>query len=156
MPAVPVNGIDLYHEEHGKGFPLVLAHGAGGNHLSWWQQVPAFSRKYRCVTFAHRGWGLSLGGRAAGPAAFVEDLRGLMDHLGIRQAALVAQSMGGLTCLGFTIAHPKRVKALVMGNTFAGMRREVWLAAEGELRSRARPVWDRRGRDGVERGVGAG
>jgi 3-oxoadipate enol-lactonase len=156
MPSAAVNGTNLYYEEHGGGPAVVFAHGAGGNHLSWWQQVPAFSRKYRCVTFDHRGWGLSLDGRDAGPAAFVEDLRGLMDHLGIRRAALVAQSMGGLTCLGFTIAHPKRVKALVMGNTFAGMRREVWLAADEELRSRARSVWDRRRRDGVKRALASG
>ena len=47
MPYASVNGIDLYYEENGKGFPLVLAHGAGGNHLSWWQQVPHYSRHYR-------------------------------------------------------------------------------------------------------------
>ena len=44
MPTLDVNGIDLYYEEHGKGFPVVLAHGAGGNHMSWWQQVPVLSR----------------------------------------------------------------------------------------------------------------
>ena len=70
-------------------------------------------------------------------AAFVEDLRGLLDHLGVERAALVAQSMGGLTCLSFTVAYPERVWALVMGNTFAGMRREVWLAADEGLRSQA-------------------
>lgn len=156
MPAVEVNGVYLYYEEHGAGPALVFAHGAAGNHLSWWQQVPAFSRRFRCLTFDHRGWGFSVDGQDAGPAAFVEDLRGLLDHLGIQRAALVAQSMGGLTCLGFTIAYPQRVSALVMGNTFAGMRREVWLAADEELRSKARSVWDRRRRDGVKRALGPG
>ena len=118
MASAAVNGINLYYEEHGAGPAVVFAHGAGGNHLSWWQQVPVFSRKYRCVTFDHRGWGLSLDGHDAGPAAFVEDLRELLDHLGIERAALVAQSMGGLTCLSFAIAYPQRVWALVMGNTF--------------------------------------
>lgn len=156
MASAAVNGIDLYYEEHGAGPAVVLAHGAGGNHLSWWQQVPAFSRKYRCVAFDHRGWGLSLDGQAAGPAAFAEDLRGLLDHLGIERAALVAQSMGGLTCLGFTIAYPQRVWALVMGNTFAGMRREVWLAADEELRTGAHAVWDRRRSSGVRRALAPG
>ena len=156
MASAAVNGIDLYYEEHGAGPAVVFAHGAGGNHLSWWQQVPVFSRKYRCVTFDHRGWGLSLDGQEPGPAAFVEDLRGLLDHLGIERAALVAQSMGGLTCLGFTIAYPQRVWALVMGNTFAGMRREVWLAAAEELRTKAHAVWDRRRRDGVRRALAPG
>jgi pimeloyl-ACP methyl ester carboxylesterase len=156
MASAAVNGIDLYYEEHGAGPAVVFAHGAGGNHLSWWQQVPVFSRKYRCVTFDHRGWGLSLDGHDAGPAAFVEDLRELLDHLGIERAALVAQSMGGLTCLGFTIAYPQRVWALVMGNTFAGMRREVWLAADEELRSQAQAVWERRRSTGVRRALAPG
>lgn len=156
MPTAEVSGVSLYYEEHGKGLPVVFAHGAGGNHLSWWQQVPVFSRKYRCVTFDHRGWGFSPDGQDAGPAAFVEDLRGLLDHLGIERAALVAQSMGGLTCLGFTIACPERVSALVMGNTFAGMRREVWLAADEDLRINTRAAWDRRRRDGVKRALGPG
>ena len=151
-----MNDAQLYYEEHGKGPPLVFAHGAGGNHLSWWQQVPVFSRAYRCVTFDHRGWGLSLDGHDAGPAAFIDDLRALLDHLEIERAALVAQSMGGLTCLGFAIAHPRRVGALVMGNTFAGMRREVWLSAPEDLRINARAVWDRRRRDGVRRALAPG
>lgn len=154
MPTAAVNGTTIYHEEHGEGFPVVFAHGAGGNHLSWWQQVPVFSRYYRCITFDHRGWGLSLDGDGAGPQAFVEDLRCLLDHLGVEQAFLVAQSMGGLTCLGFTIAYPERVRALVMGNTFAGMRREVRLAAEEPLRERMRALWERRQADGVRRALG--
>ena len=156
MASAAVNGINLYYEEHGAGPAVAFAHGAGGNHLSWWQQVPVFSRMYRCLTFDHRGWGLSLDGDEAGPAAFVEDLRALLDHLGIERAALVAQSMGGLTCLGFAIAYPQRVRALVMGNTLAGMRREVWLAAPEDLRINARAVWDRRRRDGVRRALAPG
>ncbi len=156
MATAAVNGIQLYYEEHGSGPAVVFAHGAGGNHLSWWQQVPVFARKYRCVSFDHRGWGLSLDGHDAGPAAFVDDLRGLLDHLGIERVALVSQSMGGLTCLAFTIGHPQRVSALVMGNTFAGMRREVWLAAEEDLRINARALWERRRRLGIRRALAPG
>ena len=156
MPTTEINGVNLYYQEHGKGPAVVFAHGAGGNHLSWWQQVPVLSRDYRCITFDHRGWGLSLDGQDSGPAAFVEDLHALLDHLGIERVALVAQSMGGLTCLGFTIAYPQQVWALVMGNTFSGMRREVWLAADEELRTNARAIWDRRRRDGVKRALAPG
>jgi len=156
MALTPINGIQLYYEEHGKGPAVVFAHGAGGNHLSWWQQVPSFSPAYRCVTFDHRGWGLSLNGHDPGPTAFVDDLRDLLDHLEIERTALVAQSMGGLTCLAFTIACPERVSALVMGNTFAGMRREVWLSAPEDLRINARAVWDRRRRDGIKRALAPG
>src|SRR5713226_1542507 len=46
---------DLYYEVTGTGPALIFAHGLSGNHLSWWQQVPYFSDRYTCVTFAHRG-----------------------------------------------------------------------------------------------------
>lgn len=156
MPTADVNGIQLYYEEHGKGSPVVFAHGAGGNHLSWWQQVPVFARKYRCITFDHRGWGLSLDGDDRGPAAFVDDLKALLDFLDLEEVFLVGQSMGGLTCLGVTMLEPPRVRGLVMANTFAGMRREVWLASDEELRSEAQSVWQRRREDGVKRALARG
>ncbi len=145
MPRAAVNGVQLYYEVHGRGPAVVFAHGAGGNHMSWWQQVPVFARRYRCVTFDHRGFGLSGDGPdGPGPAAFVEDLRALLDHLGIQETFLVGQSMGGWTCMGFTLAHPQRVRALVMANTLAGLRRAVWLAASEEERARAQALWQQR------------
>jgi 3-oxoadipate enol-lactonase len=122
MPHAKINGIDLYYEVHGDGLALLFAHGGGGNHLSWWQQVPEFSRPYRCVTFDHRGFGTSRDhADGPGPSAFVEDLRQLLDHLGIEKAALVGQSMGGWTVLGFAAAYPRRVSALVLCDTSAGL-----------------------------------
>jgi len=153
MPYAPVNGIEIYYEEGGKGFPIVLAHGAGGNHLSWWQQVPEYSRHHRVITFDHRAWGLTLDTDDRGPAAFIDDLRGLLDHLEIDQAVLVGQSMGGLTCLGVALAWPERVKGLVMANTFAGMRREVWLAASEDHRNDVRIVWEKRRNGGIKRAL---
>jgi pimeloyl-ACP methyl ester carboxylesterase len=155
MPYAAVNGIELYYEEHGKGFPVVMAHGAGGNHLSWWQQVPHFSRHYRVITFDHRGWGLSIDVDDGGPERFVEDLRALLDHLDIAEALLVGQSMGGLSCLGIALSQPERVRGLVMANTFAGMRREVWLAADDGKREAVRTIWDRRRQDGIKRALAA-
>jgi 3-oxoadipate enol-lactonase len=154
MPTARVNGVDLYYEDHGKGFPVILAHGAGGNHMSWWQQVPVLSRHYRCITFDHRGWGLSLDSDDRGPEAFIDDLEGLLEVLGIEESYLVGQSMGGFTCLSYALRHPGRVLGLVMANTFAGMRREVWLASDDGLRSAAQAVWQRRREDGVKRALG--
>jgi 3-oxoadipate enol-lactonase len=135
MPTARVNGIELYYEVYGNGPTVVFAHGAGGNHLSWWQQVPAFARQYRCITFDHRGFGQSPDAPdGPGSQAFVEDLTHLLDHLKIDRVSLVAQSMGGRTCLGFTLAYPGRVQALVMADTTGGFgdARMAQLRAEGE------------------------
>src|SRR3954462_10129280 len=97
-------GCRLYYEMHGSGPFLFFAHGLGGNHLSWWQQVPHFRDRYTCITFAHRGFAPSTdASNGPGPAAFVDDLAALIDHLGITDVRLVAQSMGGWTCLGYAL-----------------------------------------------------
>ena len=83
MPYLDVDGARLYYEVSGEGPALVFAHGLGGNHMSWWQQVPAFNDRYRCVVFAHRGFAPSSedpGG--PGAHAFADDLDALLDHLG--------------------------------------------------------------------------
>ncbi|MCH8744730.1 MAG: alpha/beta hydrolase, partial [Chloroflexi bacterium] len=75
MPKTPINGIELYYESHGEGPAIVFSHGRGGNHLSWWQQMASFSSEYRCITFDHRGWGLTADQpNGPGPKAFVDDL----------------------------------------------------------------------------------
>jgi 3-oxoadipate enol-lactonase len=138
MPQVKINGIDLYYETHGKGPAIVFAHGGAGSHLSWWQQVPALSGKYQCVTFDHRGFGLSREAEdGPGAGSFVEDLRALLDHLGIEKAALVGQSMGGWTVLGFAATHPQRTRALVLCDTTAGMDDPEVLAEQKLIAGRA-------------------
>ncbi|HSP56647.1 MAG TPA: alpha/beta hydrolase, partial [Dehalococcoidia bacterium] len=144
MPVAELNGATIYYEEQGKGFPVVFVHGAGGNHMSWWQQVPEFARHYRCVTFDQRGWGLSLDSDGAGPSALIDDLGALLDHLEIQETFLVAQSMGGIACVGLSLRQPGRVKGLVLANTFAGMRRAVWLASSDEAQQSVRDIWERR------------
>lgn len=108
----------LYYEVTGSGPPLVFAHGLGGNHLSWWQQVAHFSPKYTCVVFAHRGFTPSgpVPGATA-PDAYADDLAALIAELKLHDVRLVAQSMGGWTCLEYAMRHPSNVKALVMAST---------------------------------------
>jgi len=149
MPVLQLGDASLYYEVHGRGPWLVLAHGAGGNHLSWWQQVPVFARRYRCLIFDHRGFGLSGNGeRGPEPARFVDDLEALLGHVEAEEVRLVGQSMGGFTCLGFALRHPQRVRALVMASTLAGMRRPTWLAADERVRAHAQRLWERRRKGG--------
>lgn len=122
MPFVNANAIDLYYETHGAGPAVVLAHGRSGNHLSWWQQVPYFSRHCQVVTFDHRGFGQSLeGAHGPGRAMFVTDLQALLDDLRLERVSIVGQSMGGWTALGFAVQYPDRVHRLVLADTTAGI-----------------------------------
>jgi pimeloyl-ACP methyl ester carboxylesterase len=119
--AVDPPTFELYHEEYGEGPAVVFAHGAGGTHMSWWNQIPTFSKEFRCITYSQRGFGFSPdvpGGPGRG--AFVDDLRRLLDGLAIERASLVGQSMGGRSVLGFAAAYPERVEALVMSSTTGG------------------------------------
>jgi pimeloyl-ACP methyl ester carboxylesterase len=108
----------IYYEVAGSGPPLVFAHGLGGNHLSWWQQVAHFAGRYTCVVFAHRGFTPSspVPGATA-PDAYADDLAALIEELDLGKVSLVAQSMGGWTCLGYALRDPARVRALVMAST---------------------------------------
>lgn len=109
---------EIYFEVTGSGPALVFAHGLGGNHLSWWQQVPYFCDRYTCVTFSHRGFppSVNVSGRI-GHEAFADDLAALLDHLGLAEAYLVAQSMGGWTCLTYALRAPARVRGLVLSSS---------------------------------------
>jgi pimeloyl-ACP methyl ester carboxylesterase len=121
MPFADVNGIRLYYESHGHGPALVFAHGQGGNHLSWWQQVPAFQDEFRCVTFDHRAFGLSQDlTDGPGRAQFAADAVALLDRLDIDRFFLVAQSMGGRTAAGLVRLVPHRLRAIVFAGTTAG------------------------------------
>jgi 3-oxoadipate enol-lactonase len=55
-------------------------------------------------------------GRTA-PDAYADDLAALVQELGLKDVALVAQSMGGWTCLEYALREPKKVRALVMAST---------------------------------------
>jgi pimeloyl-ACP methyl ester carboxylesterase len=108
----------IYYEVLGEGPAIVFAHGLGGNQLSWWQQLAHFSARHTCVAFAHRGFTPSSAvPGAAAPDAYADDLAALIDELELQEVRLVAQSMGGWTCLEYALRHPARVKALVMACT---------------------------------------
>ncbi len=122
MPFVQRSSTTLYYESHGEGAPIVFAHGAGGNTLIWWQQIPHFARGRRVLTFDHRGFGRSLCAEGQFHAReFEADLFAILDHAGIERAALVCQSMGGWTGLRAALARPERISCLVLSGTPAGI-----------------------------------
>jgi pimeloyl-ACP methyl ester carboxylesterase len=123
MPRVSVNGIELYYEDTGSGFPVVFCHEFGGDYRSWDPQVRAFDRLYRCVTYNHRGFPPStVPGdlESYSQDLLVEDLHGLLDHLNIAQAHLVGFSMGGSVVLNFALAYPEVCRSIVVVGTGSG------------------------------------
>lgn len=142
---LPVSGGDeVWFETAGDGPDLVLCHGLGGNTAVWYQQVPHFAQRYRVISWDQRGFGRSTNtaGRA-GPAAAVDDLQALLDHLEVTRAAVVGQSMGGWAALGIALRESGRVPALVLACTTAGMPQVAVAPPDHALvnaPSRARPL----------------
>ena len=137
MPSASINGTEIYYEVHGEGPALVFSHGGQGNHAIWWQQTTYFRQWYQVIAFDHRGFGRSKE-LPEGPDIrdYVEDLKQLLDHLGIERCSTVAQSMGGMACLGLAAKYPHRVQAMVMAGT-NGRLDEARLL---EIQERNRPI----------------
>ena len=123
MPHAHVNGQRVYFEDSGGlGLPVVLAHGLLMDHEMFAPQVAALRDRYRVITWDARGHGLT----EATPDDFTywdsaEDLRGLLDHLGIERAVVGGMSQGGFAALRFALEYPHRVIGLVLLNTQAGL-----------------------------------
>ncbi|MSQ64648.1 MAG: alpha/beta hydrolase [Betaproteobacteria bacterium] len=125
----------LYFEVMGEGPAIVFAHGLGGNQLSWWQQLAHFSARHTCVAFAHRGFTPSSAvPGAAAPAAYADDLAALIDELQLQDVRLVAQSMGGWTCMEYALRKPGTLRSLVMACTSGALDfRQLQGPAEAQI-----------------------
>ncbi|MXX47160.1 MAG: alpha/beta hydrolase [Chloroflexi bacterium] len=147
MPkTLEVTGATLSYDEFGEGpETIVFVHGGGGNHLSWWNQIPHFMDRYRCVTFSTRGFGFTLDHSNEGPSAYARDLGELMDGLGIERAVLVGQSLGGFTVLPFAARNPERAAGVLMADTVIGVGNEEILAELQTQLATARNALDDRG-----------
>ncbi len=123
MPTAKINGVNIYYEVTGDGFPLVLSHEFGGAYQSWEPQVRFFSRRYQVITYNHRGFPPSDVPRKASDYSqdiLVEDLYQLLRHLGIKEAYVGGCSLGGNIALNFGIAHPEMTRALIIAASGAG------------------------------------
>jgi len=123
MPTAKVNGVDIYYEETGEGFPLIFSHEFAGTYKSWEPQVRFFSRRYRVITYNQRGFppsGVPERASAYSQDILVEDLYQLLRHLGIGQAYVGGCSMGGNVALNFGLVHPETARALIIVATGAG------------------------------------
>ena len=139
MPRVSVNGVGLYWEETGQGAPLVWLHEFGGDLRSWEPQVRYFSRRYRVVTYNHRGYPPSAvpkNARNYSQDLLVEDLYQLLTHLQLGPVHLGGCSMGANVARDFAIAHEDMTRSLTLVGAGAGsVNREQFLAAQETIAS---------------------
>ena len=128
MPTASVNGINVYYESHGDGFPLVFAYGLGGNTTEWEPQISSFSNRYRFIVWDPRGHGKSDSSTNADQYTqeiFARDLEGLLDHLGIQSAYVGGLSMGAGIATRFTMLYPHRAAALLIIDSASASGKET-------------------------------
>jgi pimeloyl-ACP methyl ester carboxylesterase len=127
----------FYIDTGGNGVPVVFLHAATGSSRVWEYQIPAFTAAgYRVVAFDRRGWGRTVIDREGQqPGTGADDLRGLLDHLGVARIHLVGTAAGAFVALDFALSFPERVRSLVIANTIGGVQDADFL----ELGRRLRP-----------------
>jgi pimeloyl-ACP methyl ester carboxylesterase len=131
------DGVNLYYEETGKGTPVVFIHEFAGDCRSWEPQVRYFGRYYRCITVNARGYPPSdvpKDGEMYSQDRARDDIRSVLDALGIDKAHIVGLSMGGFATLHFGFTYPERARSLVIAGCGYGAEpdKRAQFAAEAE------------------------
>lgn len=126
----------------GNGPAVVLAHAIGCDHRMWEDLEKRLAPAYRVINIDARGHGASpVPPRPYSLGALAEDVRALLDRLGIAKTHWVGLSMGGMVGQAFALAHPDRLDRLVIANstsTYGTEGRTIWqnrikLVEEGGL-----------------------
>ena len=123
MPTARVNGISISYDEVGQGLPLVFVHEFAGDAQSWQPQMRFFGRRYRAIAYNARGYPPSEVPKevaAYSQEQAAEDIRGVLDALGIAKAHVCGLSMGGYATLHFGLRHPGRALSLVVAGAGYG------------------------------------
>ncbi len=121
MSFAEVNGIKICYEIHGDGYPVILVEGYGAKKEEWIAQIGPLSEHFKIITLDNRGSGKS--DRPNYPYTmemFADDIKGLMDFLGLKKAHIVGKSLGGMIVQIFALKYPQYVNKLVLLNTSTG------------------------------------
>lgn len=119
MPVLDANGETIHYVMDGSGPVVVLVHSLGLSAGMWREQIAALKDRYTVVAFDTRGHGQSSAKGEVSVAAAAQDLKALLDHLGVPQCHLVAISAGGPIAMTFAAQHPAMVRSLVLADTYA-------------------------------------
>ena len=138
------NGIETYYELHGKeGLPwLVLSHSLACSTRMWDEQIAAFQDKYRILAYDTRGHGSSQAPAGAYTLEqLADDLKALLDRLGVSRAHYCGLSMGGMIGQTYALKYPNTFATLVLADTTSRMPAE------------AQPTWQDRIRTAEAKGM---
>ena len=121
------DGVSLHYEETGRGFPIIFVHEFAGDQRSWEPQVRYFCRRFCCITYNARGFPPS--SVPEDPALYSQsrardDIKAVLDHLGIARAHVVGLSMGGFATLHFGLTYPAMARSLVVAGCGYGAEPE--------------------------------
>lgn len=115
MPVAEIRGQHIAYDDTGGDKPaLIFSHGFLMDRSMFDAQVAYFKDRYRCVCWDERGFGETPAAESFTYWDSAEDAIALMDHLGISEAVLIGMSQGGFLSLRAALAHPERVKAIVL------------------------------------------
>ncbi|HSE83751.1 MAG TPA: alpha/beta fold hydrolase [Thermodesulfobacteriota bacterium] len=118
MPRIKINGINLNYELDGEGPTVVFIIGLTMDVNGWFLQVQPFSEKYRVLRYDCRGQGQSdKPDMDYSQEMHADDLKSLMDKLGIQKTHVIGISNGGMIAQHFTLRYPEKVGALVLADT---------------------------------------
>jgi pimeloyl-ACP methyl ester carboxylesterase len=122
VPLIKINGQWIHYEDTGgSSQPLVLAHGLLMDHEMFAPQLKALGARWRIITWDARCHGETETSEV--PFSYwdlADDLRGLLDHLGIERSVVGGMGQGGFVALRFALKHQERVAALILLSTQAG------------------------------------
>ena len=121
MRQVDVPGGELYVQEEGEGFPLLLIQGLGYAVWAWRFQLPAFAERRRTIAFDNRGAGRSF--KPRGPYTIeqlADDAAAVLGALEIDRAHILGLSMGGYIAQTLALRRPELVRSLVLCGTGPG------------------------------------
>ncbi|MFN8533908.1 MAG: alpha/beta fold hydrolase [Dehalococcoidia bacterium] len=124
MPHVTTNdGVQLFYHERGSGAPIVFVHEFADDYRSWQPQISALSRRYRTIAYNARGYPPSdvpEDVRLYSQQRAADDIRDVLNGLGIDRAHVCGISMGGYASLHFATQHADRVRSLVLAGAGYG------------------------------------